>query len=1518
MKKRLLSMLLAVCLLVGMLPLAASAAGETSGTCGDSLTWNYDESTKTLTISGTGAMTDYDGDSNKAPWSSFSSIIEKIVVNSGVTTIGAYAFCYYRNLKNCTLPSTLKSIGNSAFRKSHIKTLTIPEGVEEIGVHAFQGCSKETYSYGSDVGGLTSISLPSTLKTIGDGAFELDTELSITVPAGVTRIGERAFRWVKDVSIAPGNSSFVMENGALMNTAKTKMYYLKKQTSSSYTIPSTVTEIGECVFEDNDTLTSISVPEGVTKIAYSAFASCDKLTSVTLPSTLQCLGGGAFDRCGAIKTIHIPAALAEMNVPWKYEQDALFENTFPSFGSCTSMENFTVANENTTFFSQDGLLYVNRLSNTIELAQCPAAKEGSISIVDGANSWDYASQYYVSAFDSCSKITSLEIPSRFSVYSKEAVAINRVLKDCTSLQAINVDAGSTKEKTIDGSVYDKAGKWLYACPIGKTSLTVADGTEQIQSEAWRNCEKLKYIVIPESVTGLHADPPYYPGDAKIIIYGKKGSAAETYANENPMYYIFREGTPDDYTVEPDWTKVTAKASVSYGTTNAGMVTIPSTGTATDGETTVSGKFEVLNASTVQGVGSHTVTVQFTVTSAGDYKDMTFTKDYTVEVTKKPVTVKADNKSKVYGEANPALTLTVPNGALVGGDTANDLGVTLTCAATTTSPAGTPVDITGTSTSANYDVTVTKGTLTITKAAITGYQTAAPTATILANNANNTTANLKTAVNLPANVTVTYAGGTATLPITWANAAEKYNVKGGKYTFKGTVTPGTNFNAYNTPLTATLTVTPVTGTLATALVSPVVIAKSTAEKATSYADFKLPSSVTVNCDNGVAAQTVTPEWSVPLNTLKSKRAGSKTVVKVTNVPKWLTMGELSVEVQVTDKFPVNVTVTQANGTYGMELAAPVAAQSADGNGTDPSGAFTYKYIGKTAAGKTYNSSEKPTEAGSYTVTATLVSDTHAGSGSANFTIAPKALTNTMIGAIDPVTYTGSAQTPALTVTDGKALVKDTDYTVEYTNNTNAGTATATITGKGNYTGTASKTFTIQPKDISSLTVTITGTPEVDQALLATVSDAETSGLTYAWTTDGSAVAGQTKPYLILTGAYENKEIAATATGSDNYTGTASSQAVTVGASTNESTSVAVPAKPEVSANSGNRQISASVSVSTEETDKPVCLYEIQLCDSNGALLNTYYSLTSSYTITGLTNSTAYQVKAIAYNVNGASAQSDVVTVTPKTPAPIGGGGSPAPSTPDPVITENPDGSTTTTETAEDGTVTATTTWDDGKQAVAVKSPDGEKTITVTTATGEKVADVNIPATPAAGKEFEDVKSGSWYESAVDTATGYGLFNGTSETKFSPDDGMTRAMLATVLYNLSGKPEYGTDAGAFNDVETGKWYENPVDWAYKVGVTSGTSATEFSPNKDITREQLVTMLYRYAEKIGAASSSKTAITGFPDGNKVAGYAQDAMQWAVAEGFISGRASGGKNYIAPQGTATRAEVAAVLTRFVEYLKK
>lgn len=270
------------------------------------------------------------------------------------------------------------------------------------------------------------------------------------------------------------------------------------------------------------------------------------------------------------------------------------------------------------------------------------------------------------------------------------------------------------------------------------------------------------------------------------------------------------------------------------------------------------------------------------------------------------------------------------------------------------------------------------------------------------------------------------------------------------------------------------------------------------------------------------------------------------------------------------------------------------------------------------------------------------------------------------------------------------------------------------------------------------------------------------------------------------------------------------------------------------------------------------------------------------------------------------------VTPPSPPVV----TPDPEPEEPTVTENPDGSQTSTETSAGGTVTATTTWSDGKQAVSVKSPEGETTISVTAANGEKAAELNLPAQPAEAA-FEDVQDG-WYKDAVEKAAGYGIFTGETKTTFNPEGSMTRGMLATVLYNLSGKPAYGTGENAFNDVAADVFYENPVDWAFKMGVASGTGSGQFSPEDVISREQLVTMLFNYAEKIGAASADRMQLTAFPDANKVSRYAQTPMQWAIAEGLISGRHEGGTNYIAPKGTASRAEVATVLAKFVEYLKK
>lgn len=250
-------------------------------------------------------------------------------------------------------------------------------------------------------------------------------------------------------------------------------------------------------------------------------------------------------------------------------------------------------------------------------------------------------------------------------------------------------------------------------------------------------------------------------------------------------------------------------------------------------------------------------------------------------------------------------------------------------------------------------------------------------------------------------------------------------------------------------------------------------------------------------------------------------------------------------------------------------------------------------------------------------------------------------------------------------------------------------------------------------------------------------------------------------------------------------------------------------------------------------------------------------------------------------------------------------------PTPVPASTPTDPVIVTKTGSDGTVTTVATWPDGKTSVKTQTPQGDTKLIVSNSAGEIIANILVPGDPAPGKDFDDVTSG-WYKESVDKAAALGLFTGTSDTSFSPDAPMTRAMLVTVLHRLSGSVAYGVGTGSFADVPEDIWYQDAVGWAQALMITSGTG-NGFSPNENITREQLVTMLYRYAQAIGVDYGNGTSIAYFSDSGDVASYAIEAMQWAVAEGFINGM---GNNRLDPSGNATRAQVAAILIRFVDYL--
>ena len=178
-------------------------------------------------------------------------------------------------------------------------------------------------------------------------------------------------------------------------------------------------------------------------------------------------------------------------------------------------------------------------------------------------------------------------------------------------------------------------------------------------------------------------------------------------------------------------------------------------------------------------------------------------------------------------------------------------------------------------------------------------------------------------------------------------------------------------------------------------------------------------------------------------------------------------------------------------------------------------------------------------------------------------------------------------------------------------------------------------------------------------------------------------------------------------------------------------------------------------------------------------------------------------------------------------------------------------------------------------------------------------------------FSDV-NGHWASSAIEKTVNKGLFFGISETEFSPDTAMSRSMLVTVMHRLAGEPEGGNHT--FTDVKSDAYYNNAVVWASGDGIIKGISKKRFAPEQSISREQLAVIVYNYAKAVGIEVNSKDTLANFEDVDQVSSWASDAMQWAAVSALLAGK---GSEKLDPLGTATRAEVAVILQRFVKILE-
>ena len=315
---------------------------------------------RTLRISGTGEMKDWK-DNSKEDWhnTQHTSLIENVIVEEGVTSIGDYAFYECSSLKSISIPNSVANIGWYAFLGcSSLGSITIPQSVTSIGSGVFYECSSLTSinipSSITSIGwyafyrcsSLESITIPEGVTSIEDGAFYRCSSLkSISIPNSVTSIGSYAFRGcssLESINVDKNNKNYISEDGILFDKGKTKMvaYPAGKKDIKEYVISSSVTSVESYAFEGCNSLESVNIPEGVTSIGSQAFSGCSSLESIDIPSSVTSIGNYAFYECSSLESITIPEGVTSI------EDDA--------FNKCAKLVIYTNSNSEGHRYAEEG------------------------------------------------------------------------------------------------------------------------------------------------------------------------------------------------------------------------------------------------------------------------------------------------------------------------------------------------------------------------------------------------------------------------------------------------------------------------------------------------------------------------------------------------------------------------------------------------------------------------------------------------------------------------------------------------------------------------------------------------------------------------------------------------------------------------------------------------------------------------------------------------------------------------------------------------------------------------------------------------------------------------------------------------------------------------------------------------------------------------------------------------------------------------------------------------------------
>ncbi len=415
---------IAIAILITALPVSNDVSDAATT---DSLT--YTLSGDVLTISGTGDMKDYASYYNLRNIYTFTSC----VIESGVTSVGEYAFYNCISLTTVTIPDTMIIFGNGAFQKcTSLTSVTIPDNVTTIGGYAFSGCTS-----------LTSVTIPDNVTTIGISAFSGCTSLtSVTIPDNVTTIGSSAFSGCTSlisIIVNSSNLNYSSLDGVLFDIDKTTlMQYPVGKTATSYNIPDTVTTIADSAFKNCVSLESIEIPDGLITIGNNVFEGCTSLKSLIIPNTVTDIGFSAFSHCSSLASVTLSSGLTDVGdslfsdctsldsiiIPYGVERIGVY-----TFNGCTNLSSITISNSVTTLADY-------------AFGYCTALT--SITIPDSVTS---IGQY---AFGNCTALTSITMPDIMTI-AENAFRNCSMTDVCVTLPTGSVTTDGVIERYFDTS-----------------------------------------------------------------------------------------------------------------------------------------------------------------------------------------------------------------------------------------------------------------------------------------------------------------------------------------------------------------------------------------------------------------------------------------------------------------------------------------------------------------------------------------------------------------------------------------------------------------------------------------------------------------------------------------------------------------------------------------------------------------------------------------------------------------------------------------------------------------------------------------------------------------------------------------------------------------------------------------------------------------------------------------------------------------------------------------------------------